>query len=198
MSKVIAVSIAVVLLAGPSAFGWWCGGGLNQVQNTDIGLTGTIQLLGGDSAGNTEQSLTVRNEQSAQTAHGAYAGQTLVGSFGQVGHASGNAAMIGVVQDLGVVARQAQLVHNGFGSKTQTQSVGLVAEQGVAKTVGAGEASGLQQIHLLAGQEVSNAAGVMSQSSAIIGMQKADVSGAATASAQNTMNVTTVQSQTAF
>lgn len=198
MSKIIAVSIAVVLLAGPSAFGWWCGGGLNQVQNTDIGLTGTIQLLGGDSAGNTEQSLTVRNEQSAQTAHGAYAGQTLVGSFGQIGHASGDAATIGVVQDLSVIARQAQLVHNGFGSKTQTQSVGLVAEQGITKTVGTGEANALQRIHLVAGQEVSNAAGVMSQSSAITGMQKADVSSAATASAQNTMNVTTVQSQTAF
>jgi hypothetical protein len=197
MSKVIAVSIAVVLLAGSSAFGYWCGG-LNQIQNTSIGLDNAVQLLRGDPAANAQQNLAVHNEQLSETAHGAYAGQILVGNFAQVGHASGNCAMVGVLQDLDVIARQAQVVHDGFGSKTQTQSVGLVAEQGVAKAPGSGEANALQQIHLMAGQEVSNAAGVMSQSSTIIGLQKADVSGAATATAGNTMNVTTVQSQTAF
>jgi len=200
MSKVIAVSIAVVLLAGSSAFGYrgHLYGGLNQVQNTSIGLESAIQLLRGDPAGNAQQNLAVHNEQLSETAHGAYASQALVGCFAQVGHASGNSAMIGVLQDLDVVARQAQVVHDGFGPKTQGQSVGLVAEQGVAKTQGSGEANALQQIRLMAGQEVSNAAGTMSQSSTIIGLQKADVSGAATATAGNTMNVTTVQSQTAF
>jgi len=197
MSKVVAVSIAVVLLAGSSAFGHW-GGLLNQVQNTGIGLENATQLLRGDPVANAQQNLAVRNEQFSATAHGASAGQILVGKFAQVGHASGNCAMVGALQDLGVIAKQAQVVHDGFGPKTQGQSVGLVAEQGVAKTQGSGEANALQQIRLMAGQEVSNAAGTMSQSSTIIGLQKADVSGAATATAGNTMNVTTVQSQTAF
>lgn len=197
MSKVVIVFIAVVLLAGSSAFGSWCGG-LNQIQNTSIGLENAVQLLRGDPAANAQQNLAVHNEQFSETAHGAHAGQALVGCFAQVGHASGNYATVGVLQDLDVIARQAQVVHDGFGLKMQGQSVGLVAEQTVAKAQGSGEANALQQIRLMAGQEVSNAAGTMSQSSTIIGLQKADVSGAAAATARNTMNVTTVQSQAAF
>ncbi len=198
MLKVVTVSIAVVLLAGSSAFGYWCGGGLNQIQNTNVGLESAVQLLQGDSAGNAQQNLAVHNDQLSGTVHGAYASQALIGSFAQVGHASGNSAMIGVLQNLDVVAGQAQVVHSGFGPKAQTQSVGLVAEQSVAKGPGFGEANALQQVHLVAGQEVSNAAGTMSQSSTIIGLQKADINGAATATAANAMNVTTVQSQATF
>ncbi len=198
MSRVVAVSIAVVLLAGSSAFGDWCGGGLNQIQNTNVGLESEVQLFPGDPAGNAQQNLAVHNDQLSGTVHGAYASQALIGSFAQVGHASGNSAMIGVLQNLDVAARQAQVVYSGFGPKAQTQSVGLVAEQSVAKAPGSGEANALQQIHLMAGQQASNAAGAMSQSSTIVGLQQADINGAATATATNTMNVTTVQSQASF
>jgi hypothetical protein len=198
MSKIVVVSVAVVLMAGSSAFGYWPCGGLNQIQNTTVGLENTVQLLRGDPAANARQTLAVHNEQFSETVRGAYAGQALAGCFAQVGHASGNCGSVGVLQGLDVMARQAQLVHDGFGPKTQVQCVGLVAEQGVAKTQGPGEAEAQQQIRLVAGQEASNAAGTMSQSSMIIGLQKADVSGAAAATAGNTMNVTTVQSQATF
>ena len=62
MSKVVAVSMAVVLLVGSSAFGD-VPAALSQIQNTNIGLTNVIDLLNGDQAASALQNLAVQNDQ---------------------------------------------------------------------------------------------------------------------------------------
>jgi hypothetical protein len=199
MSKKVAISIVVVLLVGSSAFGQLTGA-LNQIQNTNIALGNAIQLLNGDQAAAALQNLAVQNDQFSDKAHGAYASQGLFGIFAEVGHASGECAIVGVLQDLGVLSMQAQVVGDGVGPKTEGQSLALTAEQGVVKTEGPGAGNALHQIQAVADQEGSNVAGTMTESSAILGLQNADVAGAATATGQveSTMHVTTVQSQTAI
>lgn len=199
MSKVVAVSIVVVLLAGSSAFGD-VPAALNQIQNTNVGLANVIDLLNGDQAASAIQNLAVQNDQFAGNPHSTFASQSLFGIFAEVGHASGNCAIVGVLQDLGVIGMQAQVLNDAVGPKTQGQSLSLLANQGVLKTEGAGSGNALHQLQLAADQEAGNVAGDMSQSSAILGLQNADVSGAATATGQvqSTMNVSTVQSQAAL
>jgi hypothetical protein len=196
MSKVVAVSIAVVLLVGSSAFGQLTGA-LNQIQNTNIGLGNTIQLLNGDQAASALQNLAVQNDQFSDKPHGSYASQGLFGMFAEIGHASGGCAILGLAQTMSAIGMQAQVVGDGVGPKQQGQSVTLLAGQEMVKTEGPGAGSGLHQIQLVADQEAGNVAGTTSESSAILGLQNADINGAATATGQveSTMHVTTVQSQ---
>jgi hypothetical protein len=199
MSKKVAISIVVVLLVGSSAFGQ-LNGALNQIQSTNIALGNAIQLLNGDQAASALQNLAVQNDQYSNKATGAYASQGLFGIFAEIGHASGNCAIVGVIQDLGIIGMQAQVVDDCVGPKTEGQSLGVLAEQGVVKTEGPGAGSGLHQIQVVADQEGSNVAGTISESSAVLGLQNSDVTGApvATGQVQSTMHVTTVQSQTAL
>jgi len=175
-------------------------GALNQIQNTNIGLSNVIDLLNGGQAASALQNLAVQNDQLAVNSHGAYLNQSLFGIFVQIGHASGNSAIVGVLQDLAGVGMQAQVLNDGVGPKTQGQSLSLLASQGILKTEGPGTGNALQQIQLAASQDVGNVAGHMSQSSTILGLQKAAVTGAAAATGQveNSMSVTTVQSQAAL
>jgi len=94
---------------------------------------------------------------------------------------------------------QAQVFNEGIGPKTQGQSLSLLADQGILKTEGAGSGNALHQLQLVADQQVGNIAGDMSESSSILGLQNADVTGAATATGQvqSSMSVATVQSQAA-
>ncbi len=195
MSKVVAVSIVVLLLVGSSAFGQLTGA-LNQIQNTNVGLSSAIDLFNGDQAANALQNLAVQNNQSLDTP-GAFLSQSVFGIFSEVGHASGNNAIIGVLQDLSAIGMQAQVLNDGVAPKTQGQSLSLMGNQGILKTDGAGAGSALHQLQLVADQEAGNVGGGMSQSSAILGLQNADVTGAATATGQveSSMSVSTVQSQ---
>ena len=199
MSKVVAVSIAVVLLVGSSAFGQMTGA-LEQIQNTTIGLGNTIQLLNGDQAASALQNLAVQNDQASNKATAAYASQGLFGMFAEIGHASGACAVVGVLQTLDIAGMQAQLVGDCVKPKQEAQTLSLLAGQGVVKTEGPGAGSGLHQIQLVADQEAANVAGDMSESSAVLGLQNADVTGAACATGQveSTMHVLTVQSQSAI
>jgi len=188
--------MVVALLAGSSAFGD-VPAALSQIQNTDIGLTNVIDLFNGDQAASALQNLAVQNDQFTSNPHSTFASQALFGIFAQVGHASGNCSLVGVLQDLATTGMQAQMLDNGMGAKTQGQSLDLLATQGVLKAEGAGSGNALNQLQLAADQEGGNVAGNMSQSSAILGLQNADVTGAATATGQvqSTMSVSTVQSQ---
>jgi len=199
MSRVVAVSMIVLLFIGSSAFGQ-VSGALNQIQNTNIGLSNTIDLLNGDQAANALQNLAVQNDQSTDKPHGVFVSQSLFGIFAEIGHASGNCAVVGVLQNLGVIGMQAQVLNDGVGAKTQGQSMSLLADQAILKTDGSGAGNALHQLQLVADQEAGNVAGGMSESSAILGLQNADVTGAATATGQvqSSMSVATVQSQTAL
>lgn len=196
MLKVVAVSIAVVLFVGSGAFGQAMGA-INQMQDTAIGLSNTVQLLQGHQAADAIQNLAVCNDQSATRACGAYAGQSLLANLAEIGHASGDCALVGVVQALTAQGMQAQAIGDCCDAKAQGQSLGLLAEQGLIKSEGPGAGNGLHQIVLRADQGGSNPAGTMQETSAILGLQSSNLDGSAcaTGAVDSTMHVQTVQTQ---
>lgn len=195
MSKVIAISIAVVLLAGSSAFATV--GAIDQIQNTTIGIGNTIQLMQGTQAADAIQNLAVANGQQANRACGACAEQSLLANIAEIGHASGECAIVGVLQGLSAVGTQAQLIGDACGAKASAQGLQLQAEQGLIKAEGPGAGSGLHQIVLREDQFGGNSAGTMQESATVLGLQSSNLTGAACATGQvsSEMAVTTVQTQ---
>jgi len=197
MLKVVAVSIAVVLLVGSASFGQSAVGAINQIQQTNIGLGNTIQLLQGHQAADAIQNLAVANDQEADRACGAYACQGLLANLAEIGHASGDCGIVGVIQGLTTAGMQAQAVGDCCDPKSEAQSLTLLAEQALVKSEGPGAGSGLHQIVLREGQTAGNPAGTMQESSAILGLQSSNLSGSAcaTGAVDSTMSVGTMQSQ---
>jgi hypothetical protein len=198
MLKVVTVSVAVVLMIGSGAFGDPITGAIGQMQNTNIGLANTVQLLQGHQAADAIQNLAVCNDQSATRACGAMAGQSMLANLAEIGHASGDCAVVGVLQGLTAVGMQAQAVGDCCDPKSQGQSLAMVAEQGLLKSEGPGAGSGLHQIVLREDQGASNPAGAMQETSAILGLQSSNLTGSAcaTGAVESEMHVTTVQTQT--
>jgi hypothetical protein len=195
--KLVAFSVVVVLLAGSSAFAT---GTLDQLQNTNIGLTETIQLLQGDQAASTIQNLAVGNDQHLDSATGGFACQNFLGNIAEVGSASGDSAIVGVLQSLSAVGMQAQLVGIHTGPKQEGQTLTLLADQGLVKSEGPGTGSALHTIILQEDQVGANTAGLMRESSGILGLQSSQLSGAplATGIVDSSMVVSTVQTQAAL
>ncbi len=196
MLKVVAVSVAVVLMIGSSAFGDVLGA-IGQMQNTNVGLANTVQLLQGHQAADAIQNLAVCNDQSSTRACGAMAGQTFLANLAEIGHASGDCAIVGVLQGLTAVGMQAQAIGDCCDPKSQGQSLALAAEQSLLKSEGPGAGSALHQIVLREDQGAQNPAGGMQESSAILGLQSSNLTGSAcaTGAVQSEMAVTTVQTQ---
>jgi len=195
MLKVVTVSVAVVLLVSSGAFAQV--GIISQLQNTNIGLGNTVQLLQGHQAADAIQNLAVANDQSANRACGAIAGQSLLANLAEIGHASGDCAIVGVIQGLTAVGMQAQAIGDACGPKTQGQSLAMIAQQGLIKSEGPGAGSGLHQIVLREDQGAANPAGAMRESSAVLGLQSSNLTGAAcaTGAVNSTMSVNTIQTQ---
>ena len=195
MLKVVTVSVAVVLLVSSGAFAQV--GIISQLQNTNIMLGNTVQLLQGTQAADAIQNLAVCNDQTSTRACGAIAGQSFLANLAEIGHASGECAIVGVIQGLTAVGMQAQAIGDACGPKTQGQSLAMVAEQGLIKAQGPGAGSGLHQIVLREDQGAANPAGTMQESSAVLGLQSSNLTGAAcaTGAVNSTMGVTTVQTQ---
>lgn len=199
MLKVVAVSVAVVLLVSSGAFAQAVGV-ITQLQNTNIMLGNTVQLLQGTQAADAIQNLAVCNDQASTRACGAIAGQSLLANLAEIGHASGECAIVGVIQGLTAVGMQAQTIGDACGPKQQGQSLAMLAEQGLIKSQGPGAGSGLHQIVLREDQGAANPAGTMQESSAVLGLQSSNLTGAAcaTGAVNSTMGVNTVQTQTAL
>jgi hypothetical protein len=167
------------------------------MQNTNIGLLNNVQLLQGHQAADAIQNLAVCNDQEASRACGAAAGQTFLANLAEIGHASGDCAIVGVLQGLSAVGMQAQAIGDCTDPKSQGQSLTLAAEQALLKQEGPGSGSGLHQIVLREDQGAQNPAGAMQESSAILGLQSSNLTGSACANGavQSEMAVTTVQTQ---
>jgi hypothetical protein len=195
MSKLIVFSATLVLLAGSGA--WACTiGVIDQGQNAYIGLASNIQLFGGHQTTGSIQNLAVAKDQAA-TRVGAAATQSLVGHFAQIGSASANHAVVGVLQGLTASGEQGQLVKTGYSPKVQGQSLDLLAEQGLSRMGGAGAGNALQQIVMKEEQRAVNPMGIMEESSVVLGLQVSDLtgSGCGAGAVNNSMSVNSAQSQ---
>ena len=195
MSKVITASIICVLLIGSSAVA-----DLANSQLTTIGVGNTIDLLRGEQQANSAQNLVVDNVQCATGLCNGIAKESLFAAIGQVGDAWGSCALVGLNQTVTAVGLQSQTVGDGVAPKAQLQSLDMLAGQTLGRGEGAGGANGLQTIVLNEEQQANNAAGVMNESSRILGMQTASVYGepGSTALVNSTMAVTTTQEQLAM
>ncbi len=195
MSKVITASIICVLLIGSSAVA-----DLANSQLTTIGVGNTIDLLRGEQQANSAQNLVVDNAQCATGMCNGIANESLFAAIGQVGDAWGHCALVGLNQTVTAVGLQSQTVGDGVAPKAQLQSLDMLAGQTLGRGEGAGGANGLQTIVLNEEQQANNAAGVMNESSRILGMQTASVYGepGSTALVNSTMAVTTTQEQLAM
>jgi len=193
--KKIAFSVAVILSIGSLAFGQIVP--INQMQNTNIGLNNHISLLQGHQAADAIQNLAVANDQLADGACGGWAGQSFLANLAEIGHASGDCAIVNVLQGLSTVGIQAQLIGDACDPKNESQSLTLGAQQALTKSEGPGAGSGLHQIVLRGEQGGGNAAGNINQASAILGLQSSDITGSAcaTGGVSSLMNVCTVQTQ---
>lgn len=187
MARTVVYSLAgIVLLTASASFAG------EQAQDAVIGLGNTIQLLQGNQAANAIQNLAVSNCQDFDGNT-----QSLLANLAEIGHASGECAIVGVGQALTAMGSQAQLIGDGCGDKAQGQSLGLTAGQELIKTEGPGAGSALHQIVLDEGQYGVNMAGTMQAASAILGLQNTDLTGAAcaTGNVDSTMGVNTTQTQ---
>jgi hypothetical protein len=196
MSRIVA-STVVVLLVGSSAFGL---GAIDQIQDTGINLTNAVDLMHGHQNGSSQQNLCVDTEQYADKICGTMASQRLLGNFVQVGCASGDCAVVGVLQTLTGIGSQAQFVGDCVDPKMEAQSLSLVAGQALVKSAGPGQGNAQHVIVLQEDQNANNPGGNMQERTAIVGLQDSNLSGSAAANGavSSTMSVTTVQSQSAM
>jgi hypothetical protein len=196
MSKLAIFSISIVLLVGSSVFGQG-GSAIDQIQSTTIGLGNAIALMQGHQAGDAIQNLAVCNSQDTTRACGAYADQSLLSNLAEIGHASGDCAIVNVLQGLTTVGMQTQLIGDCCDPKIQGQTLNLAAEQGINRSEGPGAGSALHQIVNRTDQCAGNAAGEMQESSSILGLQSSDLTGSAcaTGAVDSQIHVGTIQTQ---
>jgi hypothetical protein len=192
MSKVITASTVFVLLIGSVA----CAD-LMQDQLTGIGLTNAVALMHGDQHAGSMQNLVVDNAQAGTGICGTMAEEFLFAAIGQSADACGVCGLVDVVQVLGIDGMQAQMVGDGVGPKAQAQSLDVVAAQALGKADGMGVADALHTIVVNEGQYANNAAGVLSESATVMGMQTSTIQGqpGATGIVDSTMAVSTTQTQ---
>jgi len=195
MSKLITASIICVLLIGSSA-----SADLLNSQLTTIGVINTIDLLRGEQVANASQNLVVDNVQCATGMCNGIAQESLFAAIGQVGNAWGSCALVGVAQTVTAIGLQSQNIGDGVAPKAQLQTLSMIASQALGRGEGVGGANGLQTIVLRESQQASNPAGIMNESSSILGMQTGNVYGepGSTALVNSTMAVTTTQEQIAL
>ena len=195
MSKVIATSVMCVLLIGSAA-----SADLIQDQITGIGLTNALALMNGEQHANSLQNLVVDNAQTATGMCNGLAEEYLFAAIGQSADACGVCGLVDVVQLLGIDGIQAQTVGDGVAPKAQLQTLDVVAAQALGKADGMGQANALHTIVVNEGQYANNAAGSMSESATVMGMQTSTIQGqpGATGIVDATMAVTTAQSQAAL
>jgi hypothetical protein len=197
MLKVIAASMVLVVVIGSGAFATESVLGQIQNQASQIGLTNNIDLLHGSQQASSLQNLVVNNTQNATGMCAADACQSIFGSIGQSANASGNCALVGVAQTLGLAGTQAQQVGQGVGAKAELQGLALTAQQTVCRADGEGSGSALHTIVANADQKAQNPAGVLEETATIMGMQTSSTTGApgATSLVDAKMTVTTTQTQ---
>jgi hypothetical protein len=191
MSKVIAVSMVLVLAVGATTFG--SVQDLVQQQGTQMAVNNGINLLHGSQTAASLQNLCVNNDQHIEGICHSRACETLLASIAQSGTAFGDCALIGLAQGLTVAGTQQQVVADGFGPSAEAQGLGMQACQSLARTDGSGGASGVHAVVLNAQQT----APAVSEGSSIIGLQTANVCGApgSTSLVEGTMSVVTTQTQ---
>lgn len=192
MSKAITVTTVFVLLIGSVA-----SADLIQDQLTGIGLTNAVALMNGDQHAGSMQNLVVDNAQTATGMCGSMAEEYLFAAIGQSADACGVCGLVDAVQILGIDGMQAQMVGDGVAPKAQAQSLNVVAAQALGKADGMGVADALHTIVVNEGQYASNAAGVLSESATVMGMQTSTIQGqpGATGIVDSTMAVSTTQTQ---
>jgi len=195
MSKVITASTVFVLLIGSVA-----SADLIQDQLTGIGLTNAVVLMNGDQHAGSMQNLVVDNAQAATGMCGSMAEEYLFAAIGQSADACGICGLVDAVQVLGIDGMQAQMVGDGVAPKAQAQSLDVVAAQALGKADGMGMADALHTIVVNEGQYANNAAGVLSESATVMGMQTSTIQGqpGATGIVDSTMAVSTTQTQAAL
>ena len=203
MSKVIAASMVFVLVVGSGAFAQIIlpdlGGGISNIQMTQIGALNTVQLMHGSQDAQTMQNFVINNAQCGTGICCSNAEQHFLGAIGEQASACGNCALIGVNQGIDVSGLQGQAIAEGCGPKVQLQSLALDAEQTATRADGQGGADAFHSIVLDSGQSGNNPAGHLSESSTVMGVQTSSVYGAAgsTGGVGSSMSVCTTQSQVA-
>lgn len=195
MSKVITASVICVLVIGSAA-----SADLAQDQYTGIGLTNAVSLMNGEQHASSLQNLVVDNAQAATGMCNGLAEEGLFASIGQSAEACGYCGLVDVAQALGIDAQQAQAVGDGVAPKAQAQTLDVIVAQALGKADGLGTADALHTIVVNEGQYANNAAGSMSESATVMGMQTSTIHGqpGATGIVDATMAVTTTQSQAAL
>jgi hypothetical protein len=173
---------------------------LTNIQDTVITLGNAIGLAQGQQAADSIQNLAVANTQNADNACYTIGNQALIANIAEIGHAWGDCGLINVSQGLATQGSQAQYIGDVCDPKTQGQNLGMAAEQILTRQNGPGGASGLHQIVLKEDQDAANAAGTMSESSAILGLQSSDLVGeaCATGTVEASMVVATTQQQSSM
>lgn len=168
-----------------------------QTENFMAGMANQVNLLIGSQSGNSNNFLTIQNNQNENNTLGSIASQTQLGFFNQTAGAAGVTALIGSLQTLGVSAMHGQTVVDGVGLKGQMQALGLEAGNAVTRAAGAGMGVGQQTMMVQQGHSGINHLGLASEASTVFGQQTASVEGAAGSIGQagSTTTVTVSQAQ---
>jgi hypothetical protein len=167
--------------------------GIEQTQSTEVGVGDHILLQQGLQAGDVLQNLAIFNEQVIEGA----CGQGLLVNVAGIGHASSEAAEVGVLRSLDLMGWQGQLVTGPCMAKREDQNLGLYGMLSIGMHEGPGQGDALQQFVVQGDQGAGNFNGTMGSTTSVLGLQNAALAGMARAldGAETRMQVDTVQSQ---
>lgn len=172
MKKAIALLSVMLICSVASA-------NIIQWEQFGVGMNNGVQLLIGSQQLNSNNFLTIQNDQTESNTLGSAASQNQLGFFNQNAAGAGITANIGSLQGLVVMAGQLNMVEDGVGLKGQTQGIGINATNNVARAAGAGWGTGDQTFLVQQGHTGYNHLGKGIENSTVFGQQTANVNGIA-------------------
>jgi hypothetical protein len=150
-----------------------------QWEQFGVGMGNGVNLFIGTQQLNSNNFLTIQNNQQENNTLGSAGTQNQIGFFNQNAAGAGVTALIGSDQGLVVCAGQGNIVVDGVGLKGQTQGSGINATNLVARAAGAGWGTGDQTYLVQQGQMGANHLGQGIENSTAFGQQTASVNGVA-------------------
>ena len=195
MLRKVLLSVAVVLWVSSVSFA-----GIEQAQTFGVDLQEAIELMHGHQNGDSFKSIVVTNTQNACAPCPTLGAQSQFACLMQSANAIGDCAVILVGTSLTAIGMQGQMIGECCEPKMQLQSLGLNGLQAIQKSDGPGEGHTMNQAILRQTHDGANACGGMSETSTVMALQLANLTGeaCATGTVVSSMDVTTTQSQGVF
>ncbi|MFC1762639.1 hypothetical protein ACFL6U_11235 [Planctomycetota bacterium] len=203
MSRVMTLALIVALLSSVALADvevpGWLTTGVLQTQGQATGITNVVSLQHGSYGTNTA-AVDIKNMQNVLGACNLVAKQNQIGFLMGTASACADCGLVDVIQGIGTIGNQVQMVGGGSGPIVQSESMTLEGVQGINKTEGLGNGNALQAGMVSQDQTAINANATVRESSRINAIQASSLVGAPGTSGVvgSTVEATTTQLQMVY